>query len=1040
MKKIINILTLFLLILPLISFSQSNYYYYYKENKIYLNLDKSYLFLSTKNDFQETSIENQDFKPFELKLENVSVNGGINKWTELEFETEPSNIEYYQKINTLKNNNKIDVVLPSFTSSEGERVGLSSFLYVKLKQSSDINLLQSVAQDKNVTIIEQNQFMPLWYTLKCTKSTIENSLEIANYFFETGLFFASIPDLLTYNDVTCSNDPFFTDQWGLKNTGQNGGTSGIDINACDAWNITEGDVNITIAVLDHGIEMDHPDINNLHPLSFDTESLSSPSLVLGDHGTACAGIIGADKDNNEGVTGIAPTCRIMSISNSLAGTPNSRIRRADGINWAWQNGADIISNSWMSGVQYQVIDDAIENAILNGRNGLGTIIVFSSGNTNSSVNYPANVNEEILAVGAMSPCAERKNPSSCDGENWWGSSFGVELDIVAPGVLIPTTDRQGSAGYNPTYETNPDYDNYLDYFSKFNGTSSACPHVAGVAGLILSINPYLSGEHVRDIIESTAQKVGGYNYQYTPDRPNGTWDDEMGYGLVDAFAAVQLAQELYSPTLDLYTKDGHDDLGLEPNESEGVMWTSPDIWVRNQPDGIEEHQNPEYNESNPVYVYVRVINKSEQTSSGSEQLTLNWAKASTALEWDLNWNGNLTHPDPPHPKMGDLVSIVNIPVITAGSEAILEIPWMLPNPADYEGINPEPWHFCLLSRIVTSSDPMATPEGVSVNSNTRNNNNIAWKNITITGGKNVRNPGGVVALGNIFQEPTTFDIEFKVPQPCVWPSILDVAEVKIKLDPLSYQIWKAGGKQCQNLTELKANQFLVTGDPAILRNMTYQVGQFSTLFVGFNFLTQYVDVPKEIYEYLVTQRRSSDQMVIGGELYIIHKPPREVNDAFDADAGADKSISKNESVLINAENIGEEAEYNWYDMEDSLIYSGTSLNVTLDSTTNYKLEVLAVTDGYKDYDEVTVNVKQYEITGIAPNPANDLITVNYDVVGVSSAYLMIIGINNGTSNNYILDTSIFETTIDISSYQFGFFTVALFCDGEIVDAKTLLKD
>ncbi|MFU8844429.1 MAG: hypothetical protein ACNA7V_11545 [Bacteroidales bacterium] len=125
---------------------------------------------------------------------------------------------------------------------------------------------------------------------------------------------------------------------------------------------------------------------------------------------------------------------------------------------------------------------------------------------------------------------------------------------------------------------------------------------------------------------------------------------------------------------------------------------------------------------------------------------------------------------------------------------------------------------------------------------------------------------------------------------------------------------------------------------------------------------------------------------------------------------------------------------------DSLIYTGTNLNVTLDTTTSYKLEVLALIDGYKDYDEVTINVKQYEITGIVPNPSNDFVTVNYDVTGVSSAYLMIIGINNGTTNNYILDTSIFDKTIDILNYQFGFYTVALVCDGEIVDAKTLLKD
>lgn len=216
----------------------------------------------------------------------------------------------------------------------------------------------------------------------------------------------------------------------------------------------------------------------------------------------------------------------MSISNSLAGSPDSRQKRADGFNYAWRNGASVISNSWSSSVQYEILDDAISAALTNGRNGLGCVVAFASGNDNSSVNYPANSNPDILVVGAMSPCGQRKNPNSCDGEGW-GSNYGSTLDVVAPGVLIPTTDITGSAGYTTG-----------DYVSNFNGTSSACPHVAGVAALILSVNPNLSQKQVANIIEKTAQKVGGYNYSTTSGRSNGTWNNEMGYGLINAFAAV----------------------------------------------------------------------------------------------------------------------------------------------------------------------------------------------------------------------------------------------------------------------------------------------------------------------------------------------------------------------------------------------------------------------------------------------------------------------------------------------------------------------
>ena len=125
---------------------------------------------------------------------------------------------------------------------------------------------------------------------------------------------------------------------------------------------------------------------------------------------------------------------------------------------------------------------------------------------------------------------------SCDPETFWGSCFGSELDIAAPGVLIPTTDRTGAAGYDSG-----------DYALTFNGTSSATPHVAGVAALILQVNPNLKQQEVVGIIEKCGRKVGSYSYQATTGRPNGDWHQEMGYGLLDAKACVQAAAMLAVP-------------------------------------------------------------------------------------------------------------------------------------------------------------------------------------------------------------------------------------------------------------------------------------------------------------------------------------------------------------------------------------------------------------------------------------------------------------------------------------------------------------
>lgn len=178
------------------------------------------------------------------------------------------------------------------------------------------------------------------------------------------------------------------------------------------------------------------------------------------------------------------------------------------------------------------LEDAIQSAMTNGRNGLGCVVTFSAGNYDSNtVGYPARSLPDIIVVGALSLSGKRKSSTTIDNEGWWGSDYGTQLDIMAPGVLIYTTDRTGSVGYVSG-----------DYMPNFNGTSSACPHVAGVAALILSVNPNLTQKEVATIIEKTARKVGGYSYSTVSGRPNGTWHTEVGYGLIDAYAAVMEAQ------------------------------------------------------------------------------------------------------------------------------------------------------------------------------------------------------------------------------------------------------------------------------------------------------------------------------------------------------------------------------------------------------------------------------------------------------------------------------------------------------------------
>jgi hypothetical protein len=422
---------------------------------------------------------------------------------------------------------------------------------IRLKSIQDYPLLVNSIATYNIQSVNLCDFDERTYLLTIDKSSNKDAMQIANELYETEMFEYAEPNLIHFIKFE-TNDTYFPDQWALNNTGQYGGTAGIDIKANQAWTITTGSPDVRIAILDLGVDLTHPDLETNLLTGFDATGGSGNGAAVNNiaHGTACAGIAAAIGDNDEGIAGVAYGCNILPvrIATTTSGWTSAESQYiASGINWARANGASVISMSFTC-VETDILNTAISNAITSGRNNNGCVLIAATGNDNlSTVGYPAR-HTNVIAVGAISPCGERKSYSSCDEESW-GSNYGTNLDVVAPGVLIPTTDLQGSAGYNPNLPIHTgnggnivtsDYTDQ-DYTVWFNGTSAACPHVAGVAALILSANPDLTQAQVRSIIESTAQKVGGYNYQTTARRPNGTWHQEMGYGLVDAYAAVMVA-------------------------------------------------------------------------------------------------------------------------------------------------------------------------------------------------------------------------------------------------------------------------------------------------------------------------------------------------------------------------------------------------------------------------------------------------------------------------------------------------------------------
>ena len=336
--------------------------------------------------------------------------------------------------------------------------------------------------------------------------------------------FVAEPNLIwDLPEMATPNDPLFSDQWDLSNTGQTGGTAGADMNALAAWDISTGSASIVIAICDEGVDVDHPDlIGNIVAGHDSVTADSNPPSTPGDaggndaHGTCCAGIASASGNNGIGVSGVNWNAKIMPVRLGFGNYWTATSWIIDAITWATDNGADVQSHSWGGGGASTSIENAFTYAATSGRGGLGIACFCASGNENSAVSYPAKY-AGTIAVGATSPCDERKSPSSCDGETWWGSNYGPELDIVAPGPLVTTTDIAGSAGYTSS-----------DYIPNFNGTSSATPHAAGAGGLLLSVAPGLTAAQVREYMRTTSDDQVGPGSEDTPG-----FDNYMGYGRVN---------------------------------------------------------------------------------------------------------------------------------------------------------------------------------------------------------------------------------------------------------------------------------------------------------------------------------------------------------------------------------------------------------------------------------------------------------------------------------------------------------------------------
>jgi thermitase len=309
-----------------------------------------------------------------------------------------------------------------------------------------------------------------------------------------------------YREPTAShpNDPQFSEQWALNNTGADGGTKRADIDALRAWLTTQGSEDVVVAVLDTGVDFTHEDLrenmwfrpagvpayeddelgvfNDLNGFN-GTDQISDPMDDNG-HGTHCAGIIGAEGDNGIGIAGINWKVKIMPLKFLGRGGSGSASDAIEAINYAVdrkKNGVNvrIISASWGSRTKSKALEDAIRAA-----GEAGILFVAAAGNDGSDndrrPHYPSNYNlPNVISVAAL----DRTDHLASF------SNFGAKtVHVAAPGKDILSTWLN-------------------DGYREASGTSMATPYVSGIAALIVASEPRITMEKLRARLLETADKL-----------------------------------------------------------------------------------------------------------------------------------------------------------------------------------------------------------------------------------------------------------------------------------------------------------------------------------------------------------------------------------------------------------------------------------------------------------------------------------------------------------------------------------------------------
>ena len=358
------------------------------------------------------------------------------------------------------------------------------------------------------------------------------------------------------------NDTLFSQQWTLRNTGQNGATVGADINVTDVWDNYRG-TGIIIGVIDDGLQYNHPDfagnVNTAIDYDYrdnddDPKPEGTADEVKADsHGTATAGVIAARGNNGIGATGVAYEATLVGLR-LIGGTAGDT---QEGASLSHSNSViHIYNNSWgpddngsVKGGAGTLALAALQNGVTTGRSGRGNIFVWAAGNGGADLDNAGydsyNGSIYTISVGALTDLGTKADYSERGACLIVAAPSGAETTTGTRKQGTTTVDLLGDFGYNRSDVEvgviNPDDLADRNYTQNYNGTSSAAPVVSGVVALILQANPNLGWRDVQEVLIRSATQTDPTNSEWRTNKAGFKFNPNFGAGRVNAGAAVALA-------------------------------------------------------------------------------------------------------------------------------------------------------------------------------------------------------------------------------------------------------------------------------------------------------------------------------------------------------------------------------------------------------------------------------------------------------------------------------------------------------------------